>query len=285
MSYDPAAHEWALNSPLRDDLRPTEEIIALALKESDENKRCDLVSLLHLRATEEVYEKALRLCQSSDPNERKLGADVFGKLCRYGMFDKNHEEDCMKALLGMLETEHEADVLYAILCALGHYQLTAEDLNSFLSFKTHSDADVRHAVASGLSDYSSAEAIQTVIELMSDEAATVRDWATFELGSQMEARDSEEIRNALAARLGDPDGATRVEAIKGLAVRKDKRALEPLKCELATADDEFEVDLIGAAEESGDPQLHPLLIKLRSVLPEDEMPYLERAIAACTPIK
>ena len=51
----------------------------------------------------------------------------------------------------------------------------------------------------------------------------VRDWATFALGTLAEA-DAEELRDALAARLDDPDEDTRLEAVHGLAVRGDPRA-------------------------------------------------------------
>jgi len=105
----------------------------------------------------------------------------------------------------------------------------------------------------------------------------------------MEIGDAEEIRSALVARLIDSDDDTRAEAITGLASRKDKRALEPLKRELATVDFEMDcsraMNFVGAAGKLGDSELHPLLVKLRGVVPEDDKPYLERAIEACAPIK
>jgi len=163
------------DDPRRNDPRPTGELIDLALTESDEDKRWDLVDILHKRATEEVFEIAIGLCQSTEGKKRTLGADVLNQL---GQPDRIHEEDCKNTLLGMLQGEHENDVLDSTLCALGHHQLTAEELKSFMSFKTHSNTDIRQAVASGLWQYSSIAAIQTVIELMSDEDAQVRDWAT-----------------------------------------------------------------------------------------------------------
>jgi len=54
----------------------------------------------------------------------------------------------------------------------------------------------------------------------------VRDWATFALG-MLASEDSEQLRDALAARLGDPDPETRLEAVHGLALRGDQRAVEP----------------------------------------------------------
>ena len=46
---------------------------------------------------------------------------------------------------------------------------------------------------------------------------------------------SVELRGALAARLGDPDPETRLEAVHGLALRGDLRAVEPALELLATA--------------------------------------------------
>ena len=54
----------------------------------------------------------------------------------------------------------------------------------------------------------------------------MRDWSTFALGT-LAPLDTPALRDALADRLGDPDPETRVEAVHGLAVRGDARAVEP----------------------------------------------------------
>jgi HEAT repeat protein len=54
--------------------------------------------------------------------------------------------------------------------------------------------------------------------LTQDTAPEVRDWATFALGTQIDL-DTSEIRDALAARLNDPDEVTRAEAATGLSRR------------------------------------------------------------------
>jgi len=69
------------------------------------------------------------------------------------------------------------------------------------------------------------------VELSGDPAPRVRDWATFGLGSQID-RDDTQVRDALMARLEDPDEDTRVEALRGLAARGDERAIPPLLVEL-----------------------------------------------------
>ena len=69
-------------------------------------------------------------------------------------------------------------------------------------------------------------AVDALIRLSRDEHSEVRDWATFALG-MLAAQDTEELREALAARLDDPDAETRLEAVHGLALRGDARAVEP----------------------------------------------------------
>ena len=64
----------------------------------------------------------------------------------------------------------------------------------------------------------------------------MRDWATFALGTLAEA-DSRQLRDALAARLDDPDEDTRLEAVHGLAVRGDPRAEAPARDLLAAHGD------------------------------------------------
>lgn len=73
----------------------------------------------------------------------------------------------------------------------------------------------------------------------------MRDWATFGLGQQCDL-DTHEIREALVARLNDPDDDTRDEAIMGLARRKDARAIPAIERELRAS--EFGSLVLEAAE-------------------------------------
>ena len=91
----------------------------------------------------------------------------------------------------------------------------------------------------------------------------VRDWATFGLGSMIEA-DTPPIREALFARLSDADDTVRGEALVGLALRKDERAIEPLIQELERHPAEKTGSLlIEAAEEMADTRLLPILTRLK----------------------
>jgi hypothetical protein len=61
-------------------------------------------------------------------------------------------------------------------------------------------------------------AVTTLMQLTSDEDAHVRDWATFGLGTQVNA-DGSAVRQCLLARVDDPHDDTRAEAIAGLTRR------------------------------------------------------------------
>ena len=84
--------------------------------------------------------------------------------------------------------------------------------------------------------------------------------------------DTPEIRAALSARVIDEDMVTRGEALRGLALRHDERALEPLIAELDVmcakdADNRLGDDtLLEAAFYLGNPRLLPVLLHM-----QDEM--------------
>lgn len=76
----------------------------------------------------------------------------------------------------------------------------------------------------GVSCVQTPGAVKILAELSRDKVAKVRDWATFSLGAQQSA-DTPLLRRALRARLLDKDFDTRLEAICGLAIRKDWEGL------------------------------------------------------------
>jgi HEAT repeat protein len=109
----------------------------------------------------------------------------------------------------------------------------------------------------------------------------VRDWATFGLGSQIDL-DTPRIREALCARLNDPDPITRAEAFVGLARRKDEGVLSPLIAALGSTQlDEFDPrqDLVlEAAWEIADPRLLPAL---RAMQEQDDSGWIKEIMQRC----
>src|SRR3954452_12733836 len=109
--------------------------------------------------------------------------------------------------------------------------------------------------------YDDDRAVEALIALSADPPDGVRDWVTFALAVQID-RDTAEVRDALAARLEDSDVDARAEAIRGLARRRDERALDAaLKAASGGGPNVDEaIVLLGAS--TGNPRLLPHLERL-----------------------
>jgi HEAT repeat protein len=178
----------------------------------------------------------------------------------------------------MLKTEQDHRVLKAILVALSHVG-RPEAIVPACRYKQHVNPDVRYGVVRVLMGNADRQALETLAELTRDSEAHVRDWATFALGTQVEA-DTREVPEALVERLADEDGDTRAEAIVGLARRGDRRMLPALLEELAG--ESVRTLAVEAAALIGDPQLYPLLVALQDWSKFDAE-LVGEAILACSP--
>ncbi len=149
--------------------------------------------------------------------------------------------------------------------------------------RTHTDAGVREGVVLGLLGRAEPAALETLITLSADREPAVRDWATFGLARQT-TQDFPRLRAALADRLDD-DPDTRAEAIHGLAVRADERALEPLIHALQSPPHISDSNVIAEAlyalaVATTDPRLHLHLVADREDRPDDDVPdALQAALA------
>ncbi|WP_433199838.1 HEAT repeat domain-containing protein [Dactylosporangium sp. CS-047395] len=175
----------------------------------------------------------------------------------------------------MIETERDPAVLAAIAVAFGHIG-DERCVEPLVRLHPHPDADVRMGVVFGLLKRPEPAALDALITLSADSDAGVRDWATFGLARQT-TQDFPRLRAALAARLADEDPDARAEAIHGLSVRGDARALEPLLDALRSPEpisDSFVITeaLYALAAATGDPRLHQYLIADREDHPDDEVP-------------
>jgi len=262
----------------RHDPRSIEELVRLALTEQDEDAAWEYVAVLHYKGNREVLEAAARLCSSSQPRERQLGADVLGQL---GVPERTFPAECFDLLAAMLQKESDPMVFESIGVAFSHFR-DPRSIPLLLPLRSHSDSAVRFGVVLGLTGHDQPDAIAGLVELSRDSDADVRDWATFALGTLIDA-DTPEIRDALVARTSDGDDDTRGEALVGLARRKDARVIEPLARELSNKDvGRLSVE---AAEAVGDQRLHPLLVRLRDRWAADspDAHLLEDALASCAP--
>ena len=261
----------------RNDTRSTAELINLALIEPDEDKAWEPVTVLQFRATRDVLDAAECLCDTTVAKKRELGANILGQL---GVPKRAFPEECFQILCRMLPEEKDPGVLDAIAVAFGHLD-DPRCIELLVPLKTHPDSEVRFGIVHGLSGHDHPLAIRTLIELSKDIDDDVRNWATFALGTLIQA-DNHEIRDALLARSTDAQDECRGEALVGMARRKDGRVFEPLLKELAT--EGVGSLAIEAAAEIADPRLLPLLLELKddclaaSGSVDDD---IERAIAAC----
>jgi HEAT repeat protein len=258
----------------QDDPRTADELLLVALCDSDEDRAWEAICALHWRGTREILDRAVQLCTSDCAVERRTGAHILGQL---GLPDRTFPGECLSTLLSMLATETRADVLRPIIVALSHLH-QPESIAPVSRFRHHSEADVRHAVVLVLSGFAEPAAVAVLIELARDPVAHVRDWATFGLGTLLEL-DTPEIRTCLMERISDPDDNTRSEAIVGLAERRDRRVLPALRKELQS--ESVQPIVVEAAELLGDPQLYADLLALQTRWGVDDQ-QLANAIAACS---
>jgi HEAT repeat protein len=243
----------------RNDCRTTDEWITAALiaPDRDEEGYWDVIGALHWRGSEELLNRAARLCQSYCPVERRVGADILAQL---RVMERSFPKQCVDILLAMLRNEERPEVLDSILMALGHH--CEPDAIRFVSpFRHHPHPGVRYAVVHALSGFDDPLALVALVELTHDEDSHVRDWATFGLGQQVDV-DTPFLRDALFERLSDPDDDTRAEALIGLARRGDRRVVPALRNELRS---EYVGTLaVESAALIADSQLYPALVELQA---------------------
>jgi HEAT repeats len=245
-----------------------DELYALARSSQDEDSYWAVVSELHTRVNDHTFRIADVLCDSLAVGERCLGADVLGQL---GAADGATPAESPfaaasgRVLLRLLEEDDEPAVLSSAATGLGHLR-DERSIDRLAALVAHASPEVRRSVVHGLMGYDDDRAVHALVRLSSDEVATVRDWATFALGVQID-RDTDELREALAARLDDEDANTRDEAIRGLALRGDTRAVGPALA--AEPSPEIEEALEQLARVSDDPRLRE---RVRAAGPEGAAP-------------
>ncbi len=261
--------------------KSTDELIQLALTASDieDTPGWDAIWTLRERATRDVFEAARGLCASDDPHRRTVGVDILAQL---GLPERAYLDETLNLFFTFIDTEQDHSVLNSVTVGLGHITPEPRKVEPLLKLRHHPDPEVRFGVALGLAGEENPSAIQTLIELSSDEDGDVRDWATFALGSQIET-DTPEIREALFRRANDPHDASAApgEGVVGLAIRQDERAFELIIPYLQAGN--AGTLIFEAAEVLADPRLYPLLVKLRDDPDYDEYERscLEDAIIAC----
>ncbi len=220
----------------------------------------------------------LELIGSGEPAERRTGCDLLGDAA-----DQNEEirTETATALVALAERETAGEVLRSLVHAIERtYDQRAVPV--LVRFAGHPDAEIRQAVACSFAGLVTgrpdAPEIRALITLTRDEEPEVRNWATFTLGFQAEV-DSPAIRAALWERVTDGHPDAREEGIRGLARRRDPRAV-PLLMELLDDPEGAHTLTFDAAQLMGAPELLPTLLTYD---PAD--PGVAAAVRACDPVQ
>jgi methionyl-tRNA formyltransferase len=204
--------------------RSVEELVAGAVGEwGSKSEWAPNLAALAWRGSGEVREALEELSGDDEPAARSVAAYVLGQL---GVPTRAQPAESARTLEEMAADEHHPDVLAAIAAAFGNLG-EPHGTEWLLRLRRHPDAAVRDAVADALAGRGDPRALEALIELSADPDARIRDWATFALGALAQV-DTPALRDALAERLDDEDSETAVEAMHGLALRGDTRAVEPL---------------------------------------------------------
>jgi methionyl-tRNA formyltransferase len=266
-----------------------DQLVALGVEDWDHDREwAPFLAALCWRGSPEVLEAMRALSRDPDSRRRCVAAYVLGQL---GVPARTFPQECAAALTEMAPSEDDPTVLATIAHAFGHLgEDQGEEL--LLSLAQHKEAAVRDGVARGLAGRQDERALAALIDLSDDPDAEIRDWATFALGTLAEV-DTPELREALAARLADEDVETRVEAVLGLAVRGDLRAVDPAVALLEAGDRDgawrlhaMEEAAIRLAALSGDARFAPFLPpldKLTGTMLEAEGRLAHERMASASP--
>ncbi|WP_435206494.1 HEAT repeat domain-containing protein [Micromonospora sp. bgisy143] len=213
-----------------------------------------------------------------DPVVRAAACDLLGFASEVHGDDLRAE--AATALISLAGTETDPEVHWSIARALGATG-DSRALPTLTALAASPDSDVRFQVAVAVPavlDDPPAEAGEAVlIDLCTDPDPRVREWATFGLG-WVSTADGNAVRRALWDRTRDVDPEVRAEGARGLARRRDARAL-PLVRELL-AQDEVHNFTIKAAAYLADPSLLPLLAGFD---PDED--HVAEAMRECDPLR
>jgi len=231
-----------------------DELFSVVVRERDDDARWSAIQELHALGTREVFERAVRLCRAAGPAERIAGADILGQLNAFS-------DDAMSTLVSMLG-DNEPTVVEAVVHALGQQQ-DARTIDALARVALHDASNVRWAVATALEDLIGDERAERVmLSLMRDNDTSVRDRATFAVGS-LSDHDTPRIRAALFERLRDEERSVANEAALGLARRRDARAIPYLATAVESLQGE---ELDEAVDEITSPDMLHELVKARDAL-------------------
>ncbi|MEX2015881.1 MAG: HEAT repeat domain-containing protein [Candidatus Hydrogenedentales bacterium] len=237
--------------------------------------------LQKLDAPLEVFAAALELIQSDKKIKRTVGVKVLS-----GMENKppGIEKLAFTHIERFLKHETDTDVVSAVCESLYLFD-SSRAIPLLAKMKNHPEPEVRRAVAIGLSGHEEhPDSVKLLLELTTDKAAIVREWATFYLG--MTDDRSPEVCQALWERVDDEDSDVEGEAFKALTSRKDRR-LRPMLLSMLGDLNTVDTWMLDLAGWSKDPELHESLQAIAAARLDDVHPdfatALHKALEYCKP--
>ncbi|ELR69317.1 hypothetical protein C900_05158 [Fulvivirga imtechensis AK7] len=232
-----------------------DKLLLRLINNKSERTRWENISVLRKRPSEALFLKCVELTKSEDPKKRKIGIDI---LAQFGLPPRPFLNQSIKVFFDLLQTETDPKVLMALLYAISHNNsdLNQSQIQELCRFSNNDNEYIKEGLVAALLGIDDPQAIKTLIQLSSDRLSHIRDWATFGIGTQID-RNNKKIREALWNRVNDRHQDTKLEAILGLAKRKDSRVKDIIIRELI--DGEFGSILFEAIIELEDKELLPHL--------------------------
>lgn len=233
----------------------SEKIFSRLVNNRTQKTYWDNIDELRSRPNEEVFNKATQFAKSKSDKEKNIGIAILAQL---GFDPRFKQNETIKLYFELLTQEQSNDVLISILYGISHNFeiLTTTQVNILQTFKNNESSYVRTALVNAISCLEDDQSIDTLILLSEDTSSSVRNWATFSLGTLIEI-NNKKITDALWKRVDDKHHETKQEAILGLAIRKDTRVKEIVKRELKHG--EYGTLLFEAIETLNDRDFLPLL--------------------------
>ncbi|MFJ1601130.1 ankyrin repeat domain-containing protein [Streptomyces sp. NPDC088261] len=223
-------------------LPPYEELAGRGLRCGDPGRDdwTEAAAALWRRGDEETFLAASAWCADEDPQRQAFGADVLAGLGGAGADVAGGTDRFTARVVALLRElsrgATETEPVRAVVTGLGR-QGDPDALPEILRHTGHRDAGVRRRAASalaGLVPDGHRDGVWALVLLSGDADASVRKAAVRALAGV--ADDTPALREALAARLADPEADTAAEAAHALAVRQDPRAVGALARILADGD-------------------------------------------------
>jgi len=233
----------------------TEKLFSRLLNNKSEKSYWDYIRILRSRPNNDVFRRCMELTTSDIPKNRMAGIDILAQL---GVPPRPFYKETIDKYFKLLEIEKEPKVIMSILFGIGHNNenLNKTQIKKLCSLADTANSLIKEGLVASLLGKNDINAINTLIHFSADKLNYIRDWATFGIGSQIE-EDTIEIRNALWKRVNDKHQDTKLEAIAGLAKRKDIRIKEIIERELAEG--EYGTLLFEAILDLKDKNFLPLL--------------------------